>query len=32
VIGVVENMPEFDQAFACHAGQKMVKANACRVW
>ena len=32
VIGVVENMPEFDKAFACHAGQKMVVTNACRVW
>jgi putative endopeptidase len=32
VIGVVENMPEFSQAFSCHAGQKMVAANACRVW
>jgi putative endopeptidase len=29
---VVSNMPEFDQAFGCEAGQKMVKANACRVW
>ena len=32
VIGVVENMPEFEKAFSCHAGQKMVAANACRVW
>jgi len=29
---VVSNMPEFEQAFSCHAGQKMVRANACRVW
>ena len=32
VNGVVQNMPEFQQAFACKAGQPMVKANACRVW
>jgi len=32
VNGVVENMPEFQKAFACHAGQPMVSANACRVW
>jgi putative endopeptidase len=29
---VVSNMPEFGQAFSCKAGQKMVRANACRVW
>ncbi len=29
---VVSNMPEFSQAFGCKAGQKMVRANACRVW
>jgi putative endopeptidase len=29
---VVSNMPEFEQAFGCKAGQKMVRANACRVW
>ena len=29
---VVSNMPEFQQAFGCKAGQKMVRANACRVW
>ncbi|HEV2469947.1 MAG TPA: M13 family metallopeptidase [Candidatus Sulfotelmatobacter sp.] len=29
---VVSNMPEFAQAFSCKAGQKMVRANACRVW
>jgi len=32
VNGVVENMPEFQQAFSCKAGQPMVSANACRVW
>ncbi|MBS1877255.1 MAG: M13 family metallopeptidase [Acidobacteria bacterium] len=30
--GVVSNMPEFGQAFACKAGQPMVRENACRVW
>ncbi len=29
---VISNMPEFGQAFGCKAGQKMVRANACRVW
>ena len=29
---VVSNMPEFEQAFSCKTGQKMVRANACRVW
>jgi putative endopeptidase len=29
---VVSNMPEFADAFGCKAGQKMVRANACRVW
>jgi endothelin-converting enzyme/putative endopeptidase len=32
VIGVVQNMPEFQKAFSCKAGQPMVSANACRVW
>jgi putative endopeptidase len=32
VNNVVSNMPEFDQAFRCKSGQKMVRANACRVW
>jgi putative endopeptidase len=32
VNGVVENMPEFQKAFGCKAGQPMVPANACRVW
>ena len=30
--GVVQNMPEFQQAFSCKAGQPMVSQNACRVW
>jgi len=29
---VISNMPEFGEAFGCKAGQKMVRANACRVW
>jgi len=29
---VMSNMSEFQQAFGCKAGQKMVRANACRVW
>jgi putative endopeptidase len=34
VNGVVVNMPEFATAFACKAGQPMVKepADVCRVW
>ena len=32
VNGVVQNMPEFQRAFSCQAGQPMVSANACRVW
>ncbi|HEV8147972.1 MAG TPA: M13 family metallopeptidase [Bryobacteraceae bacterium] len=32
VNGVVQNMPEFQKAFACKAGQPMVKSPACRVW
>ena len=32
VNGVVQNMPEFQKAFNCKAGQPMVKENACRVW
>lgn len=32
VNGVLSNMPEFQQAFACKAGQSMVRQNACRVW
>ena len=32
VIGTVQNMPEFQKAFSCKAGQPMAKPNACRVW
>jgi endothelin-converting enzyme/putative endopeptidase len=32
VNGVVQNMPEFQKAFACKAAQPMAKANVCRVW
>jgi endothelin-converting enzyme/putative endopeptidase len=32
VNGVVENMPEFQQAFGCKAGQPMVNANRCSIW
>ncbi len=32
VNGVVSNMPEFQKAFACRAGQPMVRYPACRVW
>ena len=32
VDGVVQNMPEFQQAWGCKAGQAMVRENACRVW
>jgi endothelin-converting enzyme/putative endopeptidase len=30
--GVVTNMPQFQEAFHCKAGQPMVNANRCRVW
>jgi predicted metalloendopeptidase len=30
--GVVSNMPEFQHAFSCKAGQPMVHVAACRVW
>jgi endothelin-converting enzyme/putative endopeptidase len=30
--GVVVNMQEFQQAFACKAGQPMVREDRCRVW
>ena len=30
--GVVSNMPEFRDAFSCHAGQPMARENACKVW
>lgn len=32
VDGVVQNMPEFRQAFSCSEHAPMVSANACRVW
>ena len=32
VNGVVENMPEFQKAWGCKAGQPMVAQNACHVW
>ncbi len=30
--GVVSNMPEFGQAFACRVGQPMVRPKPCKVW
>ena len=30
--GVMQNMPEFQKAWGCHAGQPMVSTNMCRVW
>ncbi len=30
--GVVVNMPEFQQAFSCKAGQAMAPEKRCRVW
>jgi endothelin-converting enzyme/putative endopeptidase len=30
--GVVSNMPEFQKAFGCKAGQPMVREKACRIW
>ncbi len=32
VNGVVQNMPEFQSAFHCKAGQPMVRQHACSVW
>ena len=32
VNGVVQNMPEFQKAWGCKAGQPMVADNACHVW
>jgi putative endopeptidase len=32
VNNVLANMPEFQQAFSCKAGQPMVHATRCRVW
>ena len=30
--GVVANMPEFREAFACRAGQPLVREPACQIW
>jgi endothelin-converting enzyme/putative endopeptidase len=32
VNGVVQNMPEFQQAFGCKAGQPMAPVNRCSIW
>ena len=32
VNGVVQNSPEFREAFACKTGDRMVSSNPCRVW
>jgi len=32
VNGPLSNLPDFAAAFACKAGQKMVRSNACVVW
>ncbi len=32
VNGVLQNMPEFQKAFACKVGDPMVSGKACRVW
>ena len=32
VNGLVANMPEFEKAFSCKAGQPMAKKNRCRIW
>ena len=32
VNGLVINMPEFEKAFSCKAGQPMVRENRCKVW
>jgi len=32
VNGVVSNMPEFQSAFSCKAGQPMVRDKECKVW
>jgi len=31
-LGTLQNLPEFARAFGCKSGQRMVSANACRVW
>jgi endothelin-converting enzyme/putative endopeptidase len=30
--GVLQNLPEFQEAFSCKVGDPMVSAKACRVW
>ena len=30
--GIVSNLPEFQQAFSCKAGQPMVRENRCKIW
>jgi len=30
--GVIENMPEFGEAFGCKVGQPMMPEKSCRVW
>jgi predicted metalloendopeptidase len=32
VDGTLQNMPEFQKAYACKANQPMASQNACRVW
>lgn len=32
VNGVVQNSPEFREAFGCKTGDRMVSSNPCRVW
>ena len=32
VNGIVSDLPQFQQAFGCQAGQPMVRVNACKVW
>ena len=29
---LLSNMPEFQKAFSCKAGDPMVRVDACRVW
>jgi predicted metalloendopeptidase len=31
-LGTLGNYSEFGKAFGCKSGQKMARANACRVW
>jgi endothelin-converting enzyme/putative endopeptidase len=30
--GVVSNLPQFQKAFGCRAGQPMVHTPTCKVW